>query len=279
MIGLIDVGGGMRGIYGAGILDCFLDNNIEPDYCIGVSAGSANVASFLAKQKGRNYRFYTVHAADKRYMSLGNYIKTRSYFDFDYIYGTLTNEVDRIDYGTLLASETKAVIVATEAETGESAYFTKNDFKPDDCRILMASCAIPPACLPVDVNGIKYFDGGVSDPVPVKKAIDDGCNRLIVILTKPFGHIMRPERFPFVYKRLLKNYPKAAGALEKRDKTYMASIKTLKEMEYEGSAVVLAPEKPLELKIASKNTGKLSAVYNQGYSDAEKKLDAVRKLW
>ena len=89
--GVIDVGGGLRGVYAAGIFDYCLDENIQFDLCIGVSAGSANVTSYIAGQKKRNYAFYTEYPFRKEYMSLRNFLFKKSYLDLDYVYGTLSN--------------------------------------------------------------------------------------------------------------------------------------------------------------------------------------------
>lgn len=97
MTGVVDVGGGLRGIYGAGVFDYCLDHQVQFDYCIGVSAGSANIASYLGNQKGRNYQFYMEYAFRKQYMSLHNLLHVGSYLNVDYIYGELSNQDQHIN--------------------------------------------------------------------------------------------------------------------------------------------------------------------------------------
>jgi len=273
MIGLVDVGGGMRGIYGAGVMDCFLDHDIHFDYCIGVSAGSANIASFLAGQRGRNLRFYTIHALDKRYMSIQNWIKTNSYFGLDFIYHTLTDELDPIDYDTLLATKSIVKIVATNAEDGKPHYFSNNDFQRNNCEILKASCAIPALCRPVKVNGNLYFDGGVSDPIPLNRALQDGCDKLVVILTRPVDYIKEQEHARYLYSLLLKKYPRITQALDNRHTLYMDSVRHLCELENKGKAVVISPTKNNRITAATKNVETLKAFYNLGFRDALTKLE------
>ena len=127
--GVIDIGGGMRGIYAAGVFDGFIDFKIHFDYCIGVSAGTANIVSFLAGQRGRNYRFYIRHAQDRRYMSLDNMIRRGEYFNLSYIYETLTNHVDPLNYDALIASDSEMKIVVTNAKTAQPEYFDKRFFR------------------------------------------------------------------------------------------------------------------------------------------------------
>ena len=128
-IGVIDVGGGLRGVYAAGVLDYCLDNDIQFDLGIGVSAGSANLASYTARQPRRNHQFYTEYALRKQYMGLGNFIKKKSFIDLDYVYGTLSNSDGEspLDYYALSHNLMEFIVVATEAETGTVKYFSKND--------------------------------------------------------------------------------------------------------------------------------------------------------
>ena len=273
MTGLVDVGGGMRGIYGAGVMDCFLERGIRFDYCIGVSSGSANVASFLSNQKGRNLRFYTEHAQDKRYMSLRNWFKTRSYFGLDFIYHTLTNELDPIDYDVLLSTKSKLKVVATNALDGKPHYFKNKDFQINNCEVLKASCALPAICRPVSVKDTLYFDGGVSDPVPIKKALADGCDKLVVILTRPVDYIKKAEKTRHLHPFLLKDYPQIIKALSVRHTVYMDSTNHLIELEKAGKAVIIAPTQKLPMTMATKKTDILQDFYMLGYEDAMRKID------
>lgn len=277
MTGLIDVGGGMRGTYGAGVLDCFLDYGIEFDYCIGVSAGSGNLASFLAKQRERGLRFYTVHAADKRFMGLQSFFATKSFFGLDFIYETLTNEIDPIDYDTLLASKSKLNVVATKANDGRPHYFTNKDFQRNNSEVLKASCAIPIVCSPVEIKGQLYFDGGVSDPIPVKKALDDGCDKLVVILTKPIDFVMGRERTSLLHPYLLKKYPAIVKALDHRRIRYRRAIRLLRKLEKEGRAVIIAPSQNYKISTGTNDPKILRGFYNLGYDDTMQKLEGIVK--
>ena len=141
--GLVVEGGGMKCAYSAGILDRFLDEHITFDYCIGVSAGSANTASYLAGQRGRNLRFYVDHLNEPGYMGVKNLLRTGQFFGLQYIYQTLTNSdgADPIDYPAIVENPAEFELVATDAATGKPVYFTKDDMKQDDYRAIMASCA------------------------------------------------------------------------------------------------------------------------------------------
>ena len=188
MIGVVDVGGGLRGVYGAGVFDTCLDEGIAFDYLIGVSAGSANVASFLAGQKGRNLKFYADYSFRKAYMSFRNLLRRGSYLDLDYIYGdALTNAGGEypLDYQAMAARPETAKIVATDAATGQPVYFDFHDMAQDDYGAIKASCCVPVVNRPYRWRGKAYYDGGLSDPIPFQQAFQAGCDRVVVILTRP----------------------------------------------------------------------------------------------
>jgi predicted patatin/cPLA2 family phospholipase len=270
MIGVIDVGGGMRGVYGAGVLDYFLEQDIKFDYCLGVSSGSANMASFVARQKERNYRFYTEHILKRGFMGMSAFIRGNSFFNLDYIYSTLTNEIDPIDYETIMASKSIFKVLATHADSGRPHYFTKHDFAGNTCSALMASSAIPVACKPVQINGRYFFDGGVSEPIPIKKAFEDGCEKVYVILTKPLHLIMGPEKYKPLYRFILRKYPEIVKALDGRSKKYNDSVKDLIQLAKTDKVVIIAPRDTFDVNTACRTIENIKKLYQSGYSDASK---------
>ena len=210
--GVIDVGGGLRGIYGAGVLDRCLEEDLRFDLCIGVSAGSANMTSYLAGQHGRNKPFYDEYSFRREYMSVHNLIRKHSYLDLGYVYGTLSNAggENPLDYAALARSPAELCVVAANAQNGEAQYFTKADLRPDDYRVLMASCCIPVIDQPCVIDGVPYFDGGLADPVPLEWAFAHGCDRVALILTKPMG-LVRSDALDEHLAHLLQPRGCAAG--------------------------------------------------------------------
>lgn len=208
--GVIDVGGGLRGVYAAGVFDYCLDEGIQFDFAIGISAGSANITSYMAGQKKRNYAFYTEYPFRKEYMSLRNFLFKKSYLALDYIYGTLSNSggENPLDCQSLLHSPTELLVAATNAETGEPEYFGKSDLRQNDYSVLKASCAIPCVCHPYEVGGIPYYDGALGDPIPIEKAFESGCDKVVLILTKPKDILRVVGKDGFFAGRIQKKYPK-----------------------------------------------------------------------
>lgn len=274
MNGIIDVGGGLRGIFGAGVFDRCLDENIDFDVCVGVSAGSANIASFIAKQKGRNYPFYTDYSSRKEYMSVQNMIKKGSYLDLNYIYGELSREEGEnpVDYDTFFSYKGKFFVVAADGVTGKVHYFTLDDFKKDDLTPLIASSTLPVFCKACKVGDRYFYDGGLSDPVPIEKAFKEGCEKVVVILTRPLDFDMPTARDKSGAFALMKKYPGAAKLLMNRKALYEEEVKIAQAYEKEGKCLIIAPDKEITDGIGTltKDIEKLDALYKNGYDEAGK---------
>ena len=272
MTGVVDVGGGLRGIYGAGIFDYCMDQGIEFDYGIGVSAGSANLCSYLAGQRGRNYKFYMEYSFRKEYMSFRNLLRRGSYVNMDYVYGELSNEggEDPLDYEKFSQSNTQMKIVAANAVTGKPVYFDKTDMAKNDYSVMKASCCIPMVCKPYRIKGVPYYDGGIADPIPVQKALDDGCDKVVVILTKPIDTVREAKKDAFPSKVIRRKYPKAGETLAMRYKTYNDEVVLAKKYQSEGKALIIAPDDCCGMSTLTKDREAIDRLYKKGYRDAKK---------
>lgn len=270
--GMVDVGGGMRGIYAAGVLDYCLAHELRFDCCVGVSAGSANAASYLAGQQGRNYRFYQGYSFRKAYMGKGNLLRTGSYIDLDYIYGTLSNSdgEDPLDYEALMANPARLIVVATRADTGEARYFTKADLHRDDYRIFMASSCVPVVNRPYMVEGVPYFDGALSDPVPIETAFRAGCDRVVLLLTKPAAVPRRPGKDRLLARLLRPGYPVAARQLRSRAERYNQGVEAARRYAAEGKLLLLSPEDITGVDTLKRDHAALLRLYRQGLRDGER---------
>lgn len=267
--GVVDVGGGFRGIYAAGVLDRCIDDGVTFDLGIGVSAGSANIASFISRQKGRNFRFYTEYGLRPQYAGIRNFLFKRSFLDLDYVYGTLSNTggEDPVDFEAFAANPMDFIVAVAEAETGEVAYFDKQDIKLDDLSILKASSAIPTVCKPYEVEGIAYYDGALGDPVPVDKALEEGCDKVVVILTKPRDTLRTADSDIKLARFINKKYPKAAAALRERARCYNEGVARAKALEAEGRVLIVAPDDTCGVSTLTRDKEKLYALYAKGYAD------------
>lgn len=268
--GVVDVGGGLRGVYAAGIFDYCMDRGIRFDLGIGVSAGSANISSYIAGQKKRNYVFYTDYPFRKEYMSLKNFLYKKSYLDLDYIYGTLSNSdgENPLDYRKFMESSIEFLAVATDAWTGKAKYFGKEDFHQDDYNVLKASCAIPFVCHPYEVNGVPYYDGALGDTIPIEKAWELGCDKVVLILTKPRNLRRTSEKDRFLANQIRKKYPNAAKRLEQRADQYNRGVDLAEKYEAQGRVLILAPNDTCGVDTLTKDKEALKRFYEKGYQDA-----------
>ena len=274
-LGIVDVGGGFRGIYAAAVLDTCLEHGIYFDLCIGVSAGSANLASYMAGQKGRNKIFYTEYGMRKEYAGMGNFLKKGSYLDLDYIYSTLSDSDGEypLDYRAILSNSAEFLTVATEAETGRAKYFDKSYLRQDNYDIFKASSAIPFVCKPYEIGGIAYYDGALADPVPIQKAFDMGCDRVVLLLTLPLDTKRSQEQDIKLAKRIRRKYPIAADRLEQRALRYMDDINYARRCELTGKLLIVAPDDTCGVSTLCREPEALLRLYDKGRQDGRKILD------
>ena len=273
-IGIVDVGGGFRGIYAAGVLDYCMHKGIWFDLGIGVSAGSANIASYCAKQPQRNHKFYTQYGLRKEYMSAGNYLCTGSYLDLNYIYGTLTNSDGEypIDYDAMMENPMEFITVTTDARTGKPRYIPKSDLIRDCYTPFMASSAIPGVCRPVYMDGVPYFDGALGDPVPVAKAFELGCDKVVLILTLPKDTIRDPGKDIRLAHRIRREFPEAAEALRNRASKYNDDVSLARQYEAEGKLLIVAPDDTCGVHTLCRDDFKMRHLYGKGYTDGAKNI-------
>ncbi len=279
-IGLVDVGGGIRGVYAAGVLDYCIDNKINFDFAIGISAGSANISSFLAGQKKRNYTFYTEYFFRKKYAGLINFIFKKSYIDMDYVYGELCKKdgENPLDYEALKNNKTEFVVIATDAETGEAKYFDKSDFSQDNYDILKASSSIPFICKAYEIKRRKYYDGALSDTIPIEKAFASGCDVVVLLLTKPENTIRTADKDVKLAHFIRKKYPLSAERLRNRAKQYNEGVALAQEYAKQGKLLIVAPDDTCGVDTLSKNKENIKAFYEKGYNDGIKIKDFLSKL-
>ncbi len=277
MTGVIDVGGGNRGAFGAGVLDYCLDHGIVFDYCIGVSAGSANCASYIAGQRGRNLRFYTKYNISREAVSIRNGLRNHSMLNLDYIFRTVSDEdgEDPLNYEAFARSGQICKIVTTDAQTGNPVFFDKQDVRKNDYGVLSASCNLPVVNRAYIFRGREYYDGGLSDPIPVRYAFDDGCDKVVAILTLPKDYF-RSSQDDKRAARLLRAYPKIRERIINRASLYNRELEELLRLEKQGKVLIIAPHAKADMDTLGKNKAVIESLYREGYQSAEKILDFLK---
>lgn len=280
-VGLIVEGGGMRGAYTGGVLEAFSSHNLYFPYQIGVSAGANTLCSYLSHQKGRNKRLYTEWITDKRFIHWTNLFKEGAYFGMNFLFDELPITLDPFDFETFKQNDVIFKVGVTDCETGEAVFLEplKAPTPHEANKMLRASSSLPIIAKPVEINGHHYLDGGLSDSIPIRESIRDGNTKHILVLTRNAGYRKTPSKIVYrASKHALKQYPAITECIANRYKVYNETLDQIETLQKENRAFIIQPQKPLDVDRFEKNVDKLKALYEQGYNEAEKRLDAL-KAW
>lgn len=268
-IGLVLEGGGMKGLYTAGVLEYFMENALFFPYVVGVSAGACMGATYLSRQKGRNKKVNTELVCDHRYISYRNFIKKRELFGMDFLFDEVPNKLVPFDFQTFMNANEQFVIGTTDCESGQALYYNKHEHGNDILKIIRASSSVPFIAPAVDYDGKKLLDGGMSDPIPVRKAQEDGFRKNVVIMTKPAGYRKHPNLFSKMAKFLYRSYPKVANLLAEHYQLYNDTISYMNSPQQNVNFFIIQPSLHLPVSGIERNKEKLIHLYNLGYEDAK----------
>ena len=268
----------MRTTYTGGALDAFMDAGIDLGYVIGVSAGANAGSHYVAGQRERSHRTFVDLVADPRYAGWRNVIRERSWFGMDFIFETLPDVLAPFDYEGFRASPRTLVSAVTDCHTGTARYYAQHDRDPRWYvqTLLRASCSLPILSPPVAVEGSPCFDGGVSDSIPIVRAVEDGNPRNVVVLTRNAGYRKPPPGFRRLSRVLLARYPAVYAAMLRRPAVYNASLDLVARMERAGSAFVLRPVRPLAVGRMERDLTRLEVLYQQGYDETMARMAELR---
>ena len=275
--GLVLEGGALRAIFSSGVCDGLLAGNIMADYVVGVSAGIAYGVSYVSRQPRRNLEVVTRYAPDPRYMGMRNLRDkhNRSYFGLDFAYNVIPNQLVPFDYDTFAAYPGEVEAVVTNLNTGRADYLPvprKDRFS----KVLQASCAMPLMFPVIQVDGQPYLDGGIGDAIPWRRALDQGCDRVLVVLTHPRSYVRRPDKILPLVRRTYRDYPNFIASMEERVERYNEDHRLLFQMEREGRLKVIAPTSTLGVSRTERNTEKLRLLWAEGYQMAVDRMEELR---
>lgn len=266
--GLILEGGGLRGIYTAGILDLFMEQGLHFDGVIGVSAGAIYGCSFLSNQKGRSIRYYKKYCNDPRFIGFRSWITTGDIVGADFCYHEIPDKLDVYDHEAFLQCNTPFFVVCSNVETGKAEYIQLTDMRKQ-IDYLRASASLPYFSKIVDINGKKYLDGGCTDSVPIRAFQKMGYEKNVVILTREENYTKKPE-LNMLPKLVYHKYPAFAKAFLNRHKVYNHTMKYISKLEKEGKVFVIRPKQALKIGRLEKDPENVQRVYDIGYADGQK---------
>lgn len=273
--GLVLEGGGMKGVYTAGVLEYFMEKELYFPYVIGVSAGAGAGASYLSRQKGRNKKINIDLIQDPRFLSWGNFYRKRELFGMDFIFDEIPNRLVPFNYQTFLRSPERFVVGTTDSRSGKAVYFSKEEDGENMLQIIRASSSLPLLAPAVNYKDRMLLDGGIIDPIPVKKAEEDGSGKNVIIMTKPKGFMRKPSRFPRLIQMLYRQYPAIGNTLNERWKIYNDTLAYIANQQEKGKAFVIQPSKDFKISRIERDKHKLTRLYELGYSDAEKNYEEL----
>lgn len=275
---LVLEGGTFRPIFSCGVMDALLDNDVHFPYVIGVSAGITDGVSYVSKQKGRALEMLLRFRHDKRYIGVRNYLTDRSLFGIKFAYEVIPEEIMPFDWETYLSNPAKVVVGVTNARTGKAEYLDgkKLDKK---CNMLKATCALPLVFPPIEIDGEQYYDGGISDSIPVRKAEEEGHDKMLIVLTRPEGYRKTLEKNNVRAAKILKRkFPNLVEPLVNRHDMYNDELDYCNQMEKEGRAVILRPAEEFQIDSFEKDLDKIKRLYQFGYDLAITNMDKIKEL-
>lgn len=278
--GLVLEGGALRAIFSSGVCDGLLEGNVMPDYLVGVSAGIAYGVSYLSRQPRRNLEVVTTYAPDHRYMGMNNLAdkNNRSYFGLKFAYDTIPNELIPFDYDAFAAYPGQVEAVVTNLNTGKADYLEVARRERNNL-LLQATCAMPLMFPIYHINGQPYLDGGVADSIPWKHAMEQGCDRVMVVMTHPRSYVRRDEKLMPLIRKTYREYPNFVAAMESRAQRYNEDREQIFELERQGKLLVIAPESTMGVSRTERDPDKLRLLWGHGYQAAVDRLEEVREFF
>lgn len=274
--GLVLEGGGMKGMYTAGILDFFLDKDMMFSSVYGVSAGACHMCSYLSKQRGRALDVGIDYLDTKKYCSVESLLTTGDLFNVEMCYKLIPDYLYPYDHEAFAQYKGKAYSVVTNIETGRPEYLRLRDMKKDIVKV-RASASLPLVSRNVKINGHYYLDGGISDAIPLQKSIMDGNRKNIVIMTKEVGYVRKPSTQMGLIKMRYLKYPKVYDLMAERHITYNHTLEFIERQQQNGQAFVIRPKKMSNVGRIEKDKNKLIALYEEGYRDAQECYGEMKK--
>ena len=266
-------------MYTCGVIDVFMENHIDFDQVVGVSAGAAFGCNIKSRQIGRALRYNKRFCRDHRYSWLKSFIKTGDLYNKEFAYGIVPTILDPFDTKTFKENPIRFTLVCTDIHTGKPIYHEIENGDATDIEWIRASASIPIVSKPVKLDGYELLDGGVSDSIPVNWMLERS-SKTVVVLTRDKSYRKKPMKYINLLKKAFKEYPKLQKALENRHIVYNETLDRIEQLEREGRIFVIRPSKPIACAMIEKDPNHLQEIYDVGRKDALNYLNDLKEyLW
>jgi predicted patatin/cPLA2 family phospholipase len=270
--GLILEGGAVRGIFTAGVLDRLMESGVYFPYVVGVSAGGGNAMSYVSGQKGRTARMINVPSSDS-YFGFRQFLESKRVINLDKMVYEYPYKQFPFDFDTYFASSIETEYVCTCCETGEAEYFGDISDEQRLLNVVKATCSVPMLCEPVEIDGMHYLDGSIADSIPIEHSLEQGCDKLVIILTKPDTNTQPTDyrKFKTVINSMYRQYPAFVEACMSRVERYERTVELMEELREDGRAFIFRPTLPAISKFEH-DSDKIMDFYRDGYMQADKRI-------
>lgn len=277
--GLILEGGAMRGMYTAGVLDVFMENHIEADGVIGVSAGAVFGCNYKSRQIGRTIRYNKKYCKDPRFGSIRSWVKSGDIYEEEFCYREIPGRLDPFDTKAFQENPVEFYVTCTDVYTGKPVYHRCDTGDERDVRWMQASASMPLVSRVVSIDDYRLLDGGISDSIPIRWFMEQGFDKNVVVLTQPEGYRKEKNKMLPLMRRVMKQYPAVVEAMRLRPEVYNATLDALTELERAGAVYVMRPSRRIQVSKIESNPDKLQALYELGREDAMRQLEAVKDFF
>ena len=274
--GLVLEGGGMRGLFSAGVMDVMMEHNIRFDGIVGVSAGASFGCNYKSHQVGRVLRYNVRFKDDPRYMGLRSLLRTGNLVAAEFSYHTLPKELDLFDFEAYNNDPTEFHVVCTDVMTGEPVYRSLEKMDDEGLEWIRASASMPLVSRPVPLEGRLLLDGGISDSIPLRYFQGKGFERNLVVLTQPKGFYKRRTKLMPLFHLFMSRYPAIVQAMSRRHLMYNEELAYLEEQERRGNILLIYPQDTLPIGRTEQDERKMQRIYAMGREKAEEMLSEIR---
>lgn len=275
--GLVLEGGAMRGMFTAGVIDTMMENGIEYDGLVGVSAGACFGCNYKSRQPGRAARYNIQYCRDPRYCGLRSLTRSGDLFNAEFCYHTIPERLDPFDYEAFRQNPMEFHVVCTDVESGEALYFSLEHARDAEMDLIRASASMPLVSRIVEARGHRMLDGGIADSIPIRYFEGLGYDRNVVVLTQPEGYVKKANRLLPLMRRRLGNYPKLVDAIAHRHIMYNETTDYIRRREAEGACFVIRPKAALDVRRVEHDPQKLRAAYEQGRAAMLEQMPALKR--
>ena len=266
---LVLEGGGLRGVFTCGVLDCFMDRGISFPFTVGVSAGACNGLSYMSGQRGRAKSSNIDLMEEYHYVGLKYMLTQGCIMDFKLLFEDFPEKIIPYDYDAYFSNPDRFVMVTTNCLSGKAEYFEEKSSAERVMSIVRASSSLPFVSKITYVDGIPMLDGGIVDSIPVRYAMEQGYEKMVVILTRNKGYRKKKSKMR-IAKAMYRKYPELQKALSQRNEVYNRTMDLIEDLEKQGKIIVIRPVKPVQVGRMEKDTEKLRELYQEGYDLALK---------